>query len=61
MSRAATPRAPGRWNDPILTELFRVPARIVGMRALPDGQSFLISDVTPGAGDSLFHVIAGLK
>ena len=58
---SATPRSPRQWNDPVLTQLFRVPATIVGMRALPDGQSFLISDVTPGAGDSLFHVIAGLK
>ena len=58
---SATPRVPGQWNDPILTELFRVPADIVGLEVLPDGQSFLTSDGTPGAADSLFHVIVGLK
>ena len=58
---SATPRRPGQWSDPVLTELFRVPADIIGLEVLPDGQSFLISDGAPGIADSFFHVIVGLK
>jgi serine/threonine protein kinase len=54
---SATQRSPGRWDDPILTELFRLPTKAGGFAVTPDGQSFLISYVTPGPGDSLFHVV----
>jgi Tol biopolymer transport system component/predicted Ser/Thr protein kinase len=54
---SAVPGAAGRWDDATVAELFRVPSTIRGFDAAPDGQSFLISDWTPGAADDLFHII----
>jgi Tol biopolymer transport system component len=54
---SATQRSPGRWDDPVLTELFHLPAKLSAFSASPDGQSFLVSYTTPGPGDSLFHVV----
>ena len=56
---STTQRSPGRWDNPSLAELFRLPANVRGFAVSPDGRSFLISSTTPGAGDSLFHVVLG--
>jgi Tol biopolymer transport system component len=58
---SVVPDAAGSWEDAKATELFRLPVHIQAFAVLPDGQSFLVSDLTPGAGDSLFHVVLGVK
>jgi Serine/threonine protein kinase len=56
---SATQRSPGQWEDAVVAELFRLPARVRGFDVSPDGQSFLVSNNTPGAGDAMFQVVLG--
>jgi serine/threonine-protein kinase len=56
---SVVPRAAGDWSDTIETELFHAPADALRFAASPDGQSFLFIQGSPGAADSLFHVILG--
>ncbi|MCU1349747.1 MAG: serine/threonine protein kinase, partial [Acidobacteria bacterium] len=58
---SVTPGPAGRWDDATSTQLFRHPTRIQAFAVAPDAQSFLISDRAPGAVDSLFHVVIGVK
>jgi serine/threonine protein kinase/Tol biopolymer transport system component len=54
------PGPSGKWDDAAIHELFRVPD-IQRYAVLPDGQSFLIQRGSPGAADSLIHVVIGLQ
>jgi serine/threonine protein kinase/Tol biopolymer transport system component len=58
---SAKPSAAGRWEDAIVTELFRLEGDLRGFVALPDGQSFLVSDQKTGTADDLFHVVTGVQ
>ncbi len=58
---SASPSAPDRWEEPRLEELFRIQTESLEMDVMPDGQSFLILQGTPGEYDALFHVILGLQ
>jgi serine/threonine-protein kinase len=49
----------GEWNDTKTAELFRAPADALCFDVSPDGQSFLVTEGTPGAVDGFFHVILG--
>jgi Tol biopolymer transport system component len=58
---SALPGAGGRWDEPAIAELFRLPRTLRGFAVTPDGQSFLISDEQDGAADALFHVVSGVE
>ena len=51
--------ASGRWDDAKAEALFTTPSDMPGYDVLPDGQSFVIIQTTPGPSDNLFHVILG--
>ena len=53
---SASPRVQGRWDDPSVTELFRVEAEVDGFDVLPDGQQFLLGEITSAPQDSLIHI-----
>lgn len=58
---SATPRTPGRWDDPVVAELFRLKSTIIGFDVSDDGKSFLIATGTRGAEDASLHLILGAK
>jgi serine/threonine protein kinase len=53
------PGPSGKWDDATSRDLFRKPLR--SFAPLPDGQSFLLTTNSPGAEDSLYHVIMGVQ
>lgn len=57
---SASPGPSGRWDDATIHELFRVPD-LQRYAVLPDAQSFLIQRGSPGAADSIIHVVLGLQ
>lgn len=51
----------GHWEDASIERLFTTPGTIVDFAVLPDAQSMVVLQTTPGVHDDLFHVIAGLR
>ncbi|MGZ5441328.1 MAG: protein kinase domain-containing protein [Thermoanaerobaculia bacterium] len=56
---SATPSAPGRWQDTVVTPLFTSPEQIQSYSPAPDGQSFLVAESWSGDGDDRFRVQLG--
>jgi Tol biopolymer transport system component len=57
---SASPGPSGRWDDATIHELFRVPD-LQRYAVLPDAQSFLVQRGSPGAADSIIHVVVGMQ
>jgi serine/threonine protein kinase/Tol biopolymer transport system component len=51
--------ASGHWDDAKAEPLFTTRSDMAGYDVLPDGESFVIIQTTPGPSDNLFHVILG--
>lgn len=58
---SVVPQSSGAWGNAKTTELFRAAADTLRFDVAPDGQSFLFVEGSPGAADSLFHVILGWR
>jgi eukaryotic-like serine/threonine-protein kinase len=56
---AVKPGANRRWDEVSVAELFQTAMDVGGIDALPDGQSFVISQWKAGAADAHLHVISG--
>jgi len=56
---SVTPGTDANWHEATSTTLLPVKATVKGFDATPDGQSFLLSEWTPGPTDHLIHVITG--
>jgi Tol biopolymer transport system component len=56
---SVTPGANGDWHDASETTLFALKDKVTGFDVASDGQSFVVSEWTPGPADRLIHVVTG--